>query len=54
MTKEQFQRETDYGIVMALVKEMLENEVISKQDFLKINKMYSDQYCPLIGKIPSL
>ena len=51
MNKEQFQNEIDYGMAMALVREMLECGVIDRQDFMKADKMYVDRYRPVIHSV---
>ena len=47
MDKEQFSREVDYGMAMALLTEMLSAGLISRQEYSQINKMYIDRYRPI-------
>lgn len=51
MNSEQFQKELDYGTAMALVREMLEEGVISREEFTRIDTMYLDRYCPVFRRI---
>ena len=56
MTKEQFNRETNYGAALALARTMLTKGIITDRDFRKIDKMFKQKYRPIIGgskvKIP--
>jgi len=56
MTKEQFERETNYGAAMAIALSMLTKGLISERDYRKIDTMFKKKYQPIIGvlqvKIP--
>lgn len=51
MNREQFQKELDYGTAMALAREMLEQGVISREEFTRIDTMYLDRYRPVFRRI---
>lgn len=51
MTKEQFDREKHYGAAMALAQGMLSEGIITEDDYLKIDTMFTEKYRPLIGTI---
>ncbi|EYE87180.1 hypothetical protein Q428_14795 [Fervidicella metallireducens AeB] len=48
MTKEQFEREKNYRISIAIAKSMLSKNIIDEDDFEKIKKMFIDKYRPAI------
>jgi len=47
MRTEQFERQMDYGTIMTLVREMFATELISRQEFSKIEAMYAKLYQPI-------
>jgi len=47
MSTEQFERQTDYGTIMSLVREMLDGGLISPQEFVQIEAMYAKLYQPI-------
>jgi len=47
MTSEQFQREMDFGVTMALVREMLDSGLITLAEFSKIEKLYIQKHDPI-------
>lgn len=49
MTKEQFEREKHYGAAMAVARTMLSKGLITKEDYKKIDTMFSKKYNPIIG-----
>jgi len=56
VTREQFERETNYGASMAIARSLLTKGFISAKDYQKINTIFVKKYRPLIGglqaKIP--
>jgi len=48
VTKEQFEREKNYRISIAIAKSMLSKNIIDEDDFEKIKKMFIDKYRPAI------
>lgn len=51
MTKEQFEREKNYKISIAIAKSMLSKNIIDEDDFEKIKKMFIDKYRPVIESL---
>lgn len=51
MNREQFQKELDYGTALALAREMLEQGVISREEFTRIDTMYLARYNPVFRRI---
>jgi len=47
MTAEQFQRELDYGVTMALCKEMLAAGLITEEEFIKIDRLCLERDRPI-------
>jgi hypothetical protein len=46
MTKEQLQRECEYGGAMAIADRLLANGLISEDDYKKIKKLFLQKYTP--------
>ena len=53
MTNEQFDREKNYGVAMALARAMLSKGLITEKDYRKIDTIYKAKYRPVIGALPS-
>jgi len=51
MTKEQFDRETRYGVVMATARTMLSKGILNERDYRKIDTMMRQKYRPIIGSL---
>jgi hypothetical protein len=51
MTKEQFEREKNYGVSMAVARIMLAGGIISDRDYRKIDTIFKQKYQPIIGTI---
>ena len=49
MTREQFNREKDYGAAMAVAKAMLRAGLITEREYRKIDTIYRRKYRPIIG-----
>jgi hypothetical protein len=49
MTKEQLQRECDFAGAMAIADRLLEKEYISKDDYIKIRKLFMQKYAPVVA-----
>lgn len=49
MTREQFDREKNYGTAMAVARAMLSKGVITEDDYHKIDAVFTEKYRPLIG-----
>ena len=51
MTKEQFQREKNYCVSLAITRSLLNKEIITKSDYRKIDTMLTKKYNPLLGNV---
>ena len=51
MTKEQFDREKNYRVSLAITKSLLNKEIITKSDYRKIDTMLTKKYKPLLGNV---
>jgi hypothetical protein len=51
MTKHQFDNEKDYGIALAIAKNMLESQSINDKEFKYLKKLLIKKYRPLIGRL---
>ena len=49
MTKEQFERECDYGAAMSIAKSLLRARLITEREYRKIDTIYRRKYRPIIG-----
>jgi len=49
MTREQFERELDYGVVMSIAKSLLSAGLIAKREYSKIDTIVTRKYRPIIG-----
>jgi len=49
MTKEQFEREKNYQVSSSIIKSMLKNEIISKEDYKKIDTILLQKYQPTLS-----
>lgn len=51
MTHEQFEREKNYRISLAIAKAMLSKKLITEHDFRKIDTMLITKYKPIFGSL---
>lgn len=51
MTTEQFNGERDYRVSMAIIKSLLEKELITPKEYAKIDTIMTKKYCPIIGSL---
>lgn len=49
MNQEQFKREKNYRVTIAIAKSMLLRELITEQEYNKIDKMLKIKYKPVFG-----
>lgn len=49
MTKEQFDREKNYGASVSIAKALLQARLITEREFCKIDTIYRRKYRPIIG-----
>ena len=49
MTQEQFEREKTYRVTMSIARSMLQNGLITEQEYKKIDIMMLEKYRPLLG-----
>ena len=49
MTREQLQRECGYGGAMAIADRLLAEGLITKNDYIKIKKLFLQKYAPLVA-----
>lgn len=53
MTKNQLEREINYGVHIALLKELLKDNIVTQQEFAQMEKIYLSQNQPIIQNISS-
>ena len=51
MTKERFEREKKYRVSLAIAKNLLNKEIITKSDYRKMDTMLTKKYNPLLGNV---
>lgn len=51
MTKEQFHNEKMYQATMGMVRRMLSEGMISEEEYQRMDKIFLEKYCPVIGTI---
>ena len=51
ITKERFEREKKYRVSLAIVKNLLNKEIITKSDYRKIDTKLTKKYKPLLGNV---
>ena len=51
MTKDQFEREKNYGASMAVARMMRYKGIITDRDYYKIEKIFKKKYIPIIGDL---
>jgi len=51
MNQEQFKREKNYRVALAITKAMLLRKLITEQEYSKINEILIDKYKPVIGSL---
>ena len=51
MTKEQFEREKNYGAGVAIARSMFSKGLITEKDYRKIDTIFRKKYRPLIGAL---
>jgi len=51
MTKEQFDREKNYRVSLAITKSLLDKGIITEKDYRKIDTMLAQKHCPIFGTI---
>lgn len=49
MTKDQLQRECDFAGAIAIADRLLANEYITKDEYIKIRRIFLKKYAPLIA-----
>jgi hypothetical protein len=49
MTKEQFEREKDYGAAISIAKALLRAGLITEREYRKMDTNFSRKYRPIIG-----
>lgn len=49
MKKEQFEREKNYRVSIAIAKSMLSKKIISEHEFKRIDAMLISKYKPVFG-----
>jgi uncharacterized membrane protein len=49
VTREQFEREMDYGSAMSVAREMFGNGLIDRREFNRINMIFRQKFAPPIG-----
>jgi len=51
MTEEQFEREKNYQITLAIARTMLANSILTTEDLSVIETMLREKYRPLLGSL---
>ncbi len=51
MNHEQFKRERNYRVSLAIAKSMRSKKLITEQEYSKIDKMLITKYTPIIGSL---
>ena len=51
MTREQFEREKNYGALMAVARAMLSKGLINDKEYCKIDTIFRQKYRPIIGTL---
>lgn len=51
MNHEQFRRERNYRVSLAIAKSMLSRKLIAEHEYSKIDKMLITKYTPIIGSL---
>ena len=51
MTKERFEYEKKYRVSLAIAKNLLNREIITKSDYHEIDTMLTKKYNPLLGNV---
>ena len=51
LTKEQFDREKNYRVSLAITKSLLDKGIITEKDYRKIDTMLAQKHCPIFGTI---
>jgi ribosomal protein S20 len=51
MTKEQFEREKNYQVMLFIIKKMARKGLITEQEYKKIGSMMLEKYNPLLGSL---
>ena len=51
MSKEQMRREKLYQITMSLVRGMLAQGLITKEEYAEIDTIFCDKYRPILGSL---
>ena len=51
MTHAQFEREKNYQVSLAIAKSMRKRELITEQEYKKIDTMMLEKYRPLLGAL---
>lgn len=51
MTQEQFEREKNYRVSLAIAKAMLSKKLITQHEYSKIDAMLIVKYKPVIGSL---
>lgn len=51
MDKQNFKNEKMYQITMYLIREMLFKEIISREDYCRIDTIFTEKYKPVFGAL---
>jgi hypothetical protein len=51
MSKEQFEREKNYQVMVSIARNMVKKGLISKQEYKKIDTIMFKKYRPLLGSL---
>ena len=51
MNHEQFEREKNYRLTLAITKTMLSEKIITEHEYRKIDTMLVEKYRPILGSL---
>ena len=54
LTKEQFEWECDYRLAMSVMKTLLRDGILTKEDYRKAEKCLIEKLSPVWGQLPKL
>lgn len=53
MKSDEFKRELAYEMTMLTVRKMVENGLISKEEYVEIESIFKEKYTPILGTLLS-
>ncbi|MDD3880665.1 MAG: hypothetical protein PHI27_00205 [Eubacteriales bacterium] len=53
MSPKQARQELDYRVALSIAKSMLDNKLISREEYCQIETIFRDEYLPVFGALYS-